>query len=259
MGLEVLVSCMYQDDCGIVQRSGITSDVLIINQCNKDEYVQFVGRNGQNIRMISTSERGLSKSRNLALKNAKGDICLFCDDDEQLTPTYSKVIETAFSDNPHADLIAFWVDIPSKRGKEIKKVKRLNYLDVLKTSSVQIAFRRESILKNEIFFDELMGSGTGNGGGEEVKFLINCLQKKLRILYLPQLIGSVSQTESRWFHGFTPQFMRNQGWSSRRILGEFWGYLYILLFLFRKYNLYKNDCSFIRAFREIHIGFFKKI
>lgn len=256
--MEVLVSCMYQHDFGIVQKSGINSNVLIINQCDNDQYVEVVGDNGRTIRMISTTERGISKSRNMALSNAMDNICLFCDDDEKLNPDYETIILNAFEDNPQADLIAFWVDIPSKKGKYLNKSKRIKYIDALKISSVQIAFRRERICNNHIQFDILMGSGTNNGGGEEVKFLFDCLRKGLKILYVPHLIGSVAQTDSRWFHGFTPRFMRNQGWSSRRIMGPFWGYIYVFLFIFRKFHLFKNDCSFLRALKEIHIGFFEK-
>lgn len=262
MKVEVLISCMHQKDTSIIRNTNIQSDALVINQCDENRSEEFISINKDGdeckIRMFSTTERGLSRSRNMAIKNAGGDICLICDDDEQLEPEYSKIILDAFYNNPQADLIAFWVDIPSKRGKKIKRMKRLGYIDALKISSVQIAFRRESIINHAIKFDELMGSGTGNGGGEEVKFLFDCLRDNLNIIYIPQTIGAVSQTKSVWFHGFTPQFMRNQGWSSRRIMGIFWGYIYIVLFLIRKYHLYKNDCSFIQALKEIHIGFFEK-
>ncbi len=261
MRLEVLISCMYQKNASIINCTGIQTDVLVINQCNYESKEEFDLKNKKGeicqARIINTKERGLSKSRNMALQTAKGDICLFCDDDEQLVPEYPEIILNAFLNNPAIDGIVFWIDKPSKRGKELKKVKRLTYIDALQTSSVQIAFRRERILERNIRFDELMGSGTGNGGGEEVKFLFDCLQNKLNILCVPQLIGSVKQTSSGWFSGFTPQFMRNQGWTSRRIMGALIGYVYIILFVFRKYKLYKNDCSFWRALKEIHMGFFE--
>ena len=132
MKLEVLISCMHQKDCSIIQRSKITSDALIINQCNRNEHIHIVGEYGQKIQMISTTERGLSRSRNKALQNAKGDICLFCDDDEQLVSNYEEIILEAFKNNHQADIIVFWVDIPSKKGKFLKKSKRIKYLDTLK-------------------------------------------------------------------------------------------------------------------------------
>ena len=81
MNLEVLLSCMYQEDMGIAVRARVQSDLLIINQCNKNG-IDEVTDGVHHIRMISSTERGLSKSRNMALENACGDICLICDDDE---------------------------------------------------------------------------------------------------------------------------------------------------------------------------------
>ena len=80
MKLEILMSAMHQENFDIAYRSKVDSDLLIINQCDKDDYTE-IEVNGHIWRMISTTERGLSKSRNMALKNAKGDICLLADDD----------------------------------------------------------------------------------------------------------------------------------------------------------------------------------
>ena len=73
MNLEVLLSCMYQEDMGIAVRARVQSDLLIINQCNKNG-IDEVTDGVHHIRMISSTERGLSKSRNMALENACGDI-----------------------------------------------------------------------------------------------------------------------------------------------------------------------------------------
>ena len=79
--LEVLVSCMHQNDKTIVETSGISSNVLIINQCNHDS-IQTWNENHRLVRMISTTERGLSRSRNMAIRFAQSELCLFCDNDE---------------------------------------------------------------------------------------------------------------------------------------------------------------------------------
>ena len=99
MNLEVLLSCMYQEDMSIALRTRIQSDLLIINQCNKDESVENIC-DGHRIRMISSTERGLSKSRNMALENACGDICLICDDDEIFEEGYKDAIIKVFEQMP---------------------------------------------------------------------------------------------------------------------------------------------------------------
>lgn len=74
------MSVMNQIDMRIAEQCNANTDILVINQCNFDGYDEKY-YNGYKIRMISTTERGLSKSRNMAIKNAMGDICIFCDDD----------------------------------------------------------------------------------------------------------------------------------------------------------------------------------
>ena len=104
--VEVLMSVMHQDGFDIAYRTSIDSDLLIINQCDKDDYQEIIV-NGHLWRMISTTERGLSKSRNMALKNIKGDICLLCDDDERLVNNYASKIEKAYVELPDAVAIVF--------------------------------------------------------------------------------------------------------------------------------------------------------
>lgn len=58
--VEVLMSVMHQQGFDIAYKTGIKSDLLIINQCDKEEYQEIVV-DGHLWRMISTTERGLSK------------------------------------------------------------------------------------------------------------------------------------------------------------------------------------------------------
>lgn len=256
MTLEVLVSCMHQTNFDIVKNSCVNTDVLIVNQCNVDDYLERNNNSGFVERMICTRERGLSRSRNVAIEHARGDICLICDDDEVLELDYAETILKAFQDFPQADVITFKVNHPMKSNYP-NNVTNVGYIDALATSSCQIAFKRKSIIANNISFDVQMGSGTGNGGGEENKFLFDCLRHRLKIYFVPKLIATVSQTESQWFFGYTPKFMRDKGWAVRRIMGTFVGYLYVWTFIVRKYSLYKKECSFFRAIKEIHVGFFE--
>lgn len=244
MNLEVLLSCMHQEDMSIAQRTHIQSDLLIINQHDKCDFTETIC-DGHRIRMISTTERGLSRSRNMALENACGDICLICDDDEFFEEGYAAAIIKAFEEMPEADVITFalhhsWRKFPEQQ-------KRLGYVGALKTCSCQIAFRREKILEKNIRFDVEMGSGTGNGGGEENIFLIDCLKRGLKLWYVPAVIATVRQTTSQWFKGHTNQFFYDRGWVNRRLLGLFGAWLYALQYSIMKYPNYKKENSFWNA------------
>ena len=65
MELEILLSCMHQEDMSIIEKSRITGDVLIINQTDEEKEVSGKTKHGT-ARMICTRERGLSRSRNMA-------------------------------------------------------------------------------------------------------------------------------------------------------------------------------------------------
>ena len=244
MRLEVLVSCMNQTDMSILKRTGITSDALIINQCGRDGFDRTTVR-GRAARMISTTARGLSKSRNMALANAEGDICLLCDDDERFVRAYEKIICGAFLRIPDADLIAF--DIANQPCRLKKRAQRLKRLQLLRVSSWQIAFRRESVISAGVRFDEYMGAGTGNGAQEENKFLLDCERSGLKIYYVPIAIGSVAQAHSTWFAGFTEDFFYKRGTATRYMLGLPLAVLYAGYYLAAKRRLYRGEISVGRA------------
>src|SRR5574344_1888386 len=122
MTMEILLSCMHQEDTSIVKRSNIQSDVVIINQCdiNNREIGSFVNNEGKSckIKFISTTQRGLSISRNLAIQNSGADVCLISDDDEQFSTDCVNIVTEAFERNPMADVIAFQLKWNNRKYKD---------------------------------------------------------------------------------------------------------------------------------------------
>lgn len=256
MRVEVLISCMHQKDASIVARTNVQSDVLVVNQCDRDGYDEFtfINKSGKSClaRIIHTTERGLSKSRNMALKNAKGDVCLICDDDEVMEDDYVEKIVVAFEKYQKEQIIAFRLIHPSRKFSE--KTYRVGFLQTAGLGSWQIAFRRMEIV-GKVTFCEKMGAGTGNGGGEENKFLVDCIKLGLKIRYVPSLIASVKQTESTWFHGYTQQYWISRGWTAKMIYGIFFGYIYIwYIVLFRNRRIDKTNNRFHQLV-WLHRGF----
>lgn len=92
MIINTLISCMHETDHSIVKRSNVQSDVVVVNQCDRNsiEEFDFTNNTGEkcHCKYINTTERGLSCSRNMAIQNGWGDICLICDDDEHLSDDY---------------------------------------------------------------------------------------------------------------------------------------------------------------------------
>ena len=176
--IEVLISCMHQKDHTIITKSNIQTNVIVINQCdenNREEFT-FINKAGKECHalFISTTDRGLSKSRNLALKNATADICIICDDDEILYDNYENLISNNFNKNLSTQIITFQIDNTYK--KYSRHATNISYLKALKIASWQIAFRLSAVKNKKIFFDETLGSGVSKAGGEENVFLYDCLR-----------------------------------------------------------------------------------
>ena len=261
MKVENLISCMHQKDTSIAFRSNIKSDCIIVNQCDINTISEHAYTNEANelhcVKVISTTERGLSRSRNMAIKNATGDICIIMDDDEILEKDYVETVTKAYIDYPDADVIAFKVRNSEKN--YASKPKKLNRLGVLKVASYEITFKRQSIIDKQISFDVEMGSGTGHGGGEENAFLYSCLKKGLKIRYVPQYISSLNPNSgSQWFKGFTPRFFLDRGWATARYMGKPLAVLYAIYYVVRKHNMYSADCSFKKALTQTIKGIFTK-
>lgn len=244
MKLELLVSCMNQEDMTIVNESGITTDVLVINQCDVNSVQKWV-RKAQTIRMISTKERGLSRSRNMALAHANGDICLFCDNDEYFYPGYDQIVLETFWRLSDADIILFDFDnLPHRfHGGE----HRLRYFELLHAISCQIAFRKEMVDKARILFNPFMGAGSGNGAQEENKFLMDCYKKGLKIYYVPQRIGRIIENDSTWFQGYDEKFFYQRGGATRQLLGLPLSIIYAFYYVIRKRAMYRQELSVWKA------------
>lgn len=258
MQFVVIISCMGEKDFSIIQRTNVQSDVVVVNQCDRNEInkFKFLASNGHeyNATYINTTERGLSRSRNMAMKNAPMDsICLICDDDEVLFKDVEAKILKTYSEIKDASVITFKIENLNKVYPS--KIKKIGYVDILKTSSVQISFRKDKISAHGIIFDEKLGAGTGNGGGEENKFLLDCRRVGLKLFYYPKTIATLLPSESSWFKGYDKKYLNNLGWSSRRSMGSFYGLVYGIYWVLRHKRLYGSNLSLIEAYKHYYLGY----
>ena len=254
MKFQFLVSTMNKSESqvlDIVQANHLVPSATVINQTKGDCY----DYEKDGVRIYSYNERGLSRSRNRALERSDADICLICDDDIMYKKDVYLDITKAFEENPAYDIIAFFVkkdDVYALNQKE--EIHEISFMQSLSLMSVQIAFKRKAIIENNIRFDELFGAGSGQYiCGEENIFLSDCLRKGLKILYIPIEIAALTESESTWFKGYDEIYFKTKGAVFYR-MSKLLSIPLIGAFALLKYNMYKKDMSFIKAFIAMFKG-----
>lgn len=247
MTIETLVSTMNlknkEEHEKLIKNMNIKGKSITINQITKNDIEIFSSIEGKN-RVISFKEKGLSKSRNKAIKNSIADICVIADDDMLYYDNYENIILSAYDKYKEADIIAFCVDTSNKE-RPLHRLNegKLGFKDTLKLVSVQITFRRESFLKNNLKFNELFGAGAKYNCGEENILLADACRLGMNIYFVSETIGSVSNETSTWWDGvFDEKYFNTKGACYYMIDKD--NFLEIATdFANRKYDLYKANYS----------------
>ncbi len=248
MKLQVLLSIMNKKDIkDHLKQMNIKKNYVVINQITK-ENIPLIKEESPFNKIISVKEKGLSKSRNLAIRNSEANLGLIADDDMCYVDDYESIITNAYLKYPMADIIAFEVEYEDKNiKKKTLKEGRLNFMTSMKISSVQITMNLDSIKDKKITFDELFGAGSTYIMGEENIFLSDCLKKKLKIYYVPIKIGTLKLAhQSSWFKGYNKEYFYSKGAVFYRMAKKI-HILLILQFAYRKKHLYKQETSFLSA------------
>lgn len=212
MKIQNLVVTMNQKGFELYNNLNIKCDAIIANQSNINNY-QEKNINGSNVKLITTSTKGVGINRNLALLYSDADICVLSDDDMKYEDDYLETIKQAFEKIPTADIIVFNIDTVGKdvgRRKNIK-IKKISKMNFMNYGAARIAFRREAIIRENIWFSLLFGGGTIYSSGEDTLFLAEALNKDLKIYAYPQKIATVNQESSTWFNGYDEKFFFDKG------------------------------------------------
>lgn len=169
--LEVLISTMNRNSLEFLDGMFIHNDrsefqILIINQTREGCILKS---DQPNIRVINSFEKGLSRSRNLALEHALAAIVLISDDDVVFEKNFHKTILKAFNEKPDASVITF-------KAKNFDSLPYRNYPDVtfkhsLKTIkgviSWEITLNLNNLKSLNVKFDERFGLGAEFETAEE--------------------------------------------------------------------------------------------
>ncbi len=207
------------------------------------------------IKVVNSQERGISRSRNLALQNASSDYVHFCDDDLSFVENYFSILKCQIEKYPQTDFFQFQIETPT--GTPYKKYTPKPYRlyrptlsqkkKILTTSSVEIVANRESINSHHLSFNTDFGVGSGKFPmGEETLFLLDALEKNCSIQYIPiPLVIHPQESSGKVLK--QPQ-LETLGILFQRVFGN-WSTLFEGYYAFKKRKLLaQNNIQMSQAF-----------
>lgn len=143
--------------------------------------------------VVRTDTVGLSRNRNNALKHACAPFCLLSDDDLSYTiGGLTRLCEYWRTNASDEDIVVCHFTESGRRYPTYSvdtfdlSARPKGYYFI----SVEISFRRESVMKSGVRFEELMGVGAPElTCGEEEVFMFSLLRKGLKGKCLPIILG----------------------------------------------------------------------
>ncbi|MGX1024002.1 glycosyltransferase family A protein [Psychroflexus sp. MBR-150] len=191
--IEFLISTMNRSDFDFLEKmfkyhNLSDLNILIINQTTKDKILKT---NRKNIRVVNVFEKGLSKSRNLAIKHAKAKICFIADDDIEYLPNAIDTVIQAYQDYPDAALISFQFLRENNQPYKIYKSQsgyQNRLLHQQSLSSIEISFNLKLVRNNDIAFNNLFGLWARFVCAEESVFRDDIIRKHLKVVYIDKPI-----------------------------------------------------------------------
>ena len=181
MKLELLVSVMNQEAHALADKMNISTDAIIVNQCDRYGYEEFQHR-GRTIRFFSMAERGVGLSRNHALLRAGGEISLFSDEDIVYWDGYEEKVLGEFTKHPEADMILFNFDVKEDRRTYTNTAwKRVHLYNCGRYPTFSFAIRTEQMHQLNLTYSLLFGGGAKYSNGEDSLFIRDCIKKGMKV------------------------------------------------------------------------------
>lgn len=208
------------------------------------------------IKVLNSDEKGISNSRNLALKNAETQYVHFCDDDVEFLPNYAQTIFSTLEEFKKVDIFQF--QILKSKEETFKPYSALFYefsgnslqnrRKILNISSIEIVAKLASIKENHLEFNTNFGVGSGKFPmGEEGLFLLDALEKGLSFRYIPKAIV-VHEEESSGSKLGEAQ-LQSLGVLFGRVFGNFKNPFYFYYALKKRKILHKQGISTRQAYK----------
>ena len=174
-------------------------EIIIVIQSSKgfESEIKILEKIGCSI--IIDKKLGLSRSRNLAIKSCKSDFFWILDDDVWTNLNMIKIIKNSIK-NRNSDIYTFRISKGADEGlyKKYSNKIKINRINILKISSIEIVVSKKMIDKHSIKFDENFGLGSKYPSCEENLFLLDCFDSGASIIHVPKIVVFHKNLGSRY-------------------------------------------------------------
>lgn len=256
--LEILVSTMNRNSldflipmfpfCHFSEFS-----ILIVNQTQENN---LLISDFPTVRVINSFEKGLSKSRNLALKNSIGKVFLIADDDVVYKKDFDTTIVQAHNQYSNKAVISFCIEKPNGfLFKEyLTRVKtKLNLIELFNVLSVEISINKSVFDGLAVTFDENFGLGSTFEMGEEAVFLSDIKEQNQQIAFVPSVIATHPEISSNEKLDFSQRYYIQGAFLTRVLKANYFVDLATKLFFDLKQKKIKGN-QILAAIKNANLG-----
>lgn len=168
-------------------------ELVVVDQNADDRLAPILEpyKNSFPIVHLRSEERGLSRARNIGLKQVSGDIIAFPDDDCEYPPGLLGAVHGLLDGNPRMDgVTGYTVDSEGNmsNGSFDTSPGLLNEGNVWRRAIESAIFLRRRVMDG-MWFDECLGAGAGTmwGAAEGTDYMIRLLKRGAAIHFDPRL------------------------------------------------------------------------
>jgi glycosyltransferase involved in cell wall biosynthesis len=227
--------------------------ILIINQTQENNLLMS---DFPSVRVINSFENGLSRSRNLGLKKAKGKIVLIADDDVVYKKDFDSKIVQAHNQYHNKAVISFCIERPDgalfKNYLSSAKAD-LSLIELFNVLSIEISINTSIFDALGVKFDKNFGLGSIFEMGEESIFLSDIKKKKQQIAFVPGVIVSHPEVSSTDKFDFAQRYYIQGAFLSRVLKGDYFMGLTAKLFFDLKQGKLKVN-QITAAIKNANLG-----
>ncbi|MBO7334781.1 MAG: glycosyltransferase family 2 protein [Lachnospiraceae bacterium] len=211
MRIELLISALCAKPEELIRKMNIKTDAVLIDQCDEDGE-ESSDVNGHTVKVFKNRERGVGKSRNLALSKASADLVLFSDDDLVYNDDYEEAVLKEFEGHPEADGIFFNFEVDeSRRTYHTEEFGPVKITASGRYPTYSLCIKLDKVKEKELSFSPLFGGGAKYSCGEDSLFIMSALKAGLRLYRSPVCLGREVLRKSTWFEGYTDKFFFDKG------------------------------------------------